>query len=434
LADAALLGPRPLSELLFGKVKELKGFDAEVMSYNHNGNSPNQARRKVLVLRSDLYTCTTDGYLQSMMSDDNTTEHVLLTIGRIEWVLTNCKFRYWDDFNAERLKQWLYKQRTTRDDFGTKTSNHYIKAMRTFANWCRKELKRQGAGNPFDDIELINTTDDVRRKRRVATPYEIAKIIEATNAVGDVTGLNAEDRAMLYQVALTTGLRAKECASLSPESFIDEEGRLSVRVAASDTKNRKEALIPVPEVLSSLLRPWLAKKANGERLWPGRWCHQAATVLRRDLAEADIPYETAEGTLDFHAARHTAITRSSRVMNVVDLKAFARHAKIETTMGYVHTDKEELRRQVDLLPLVGVDSAEQHPNGRTKKRDRACDHAGVPACHQLSSKGENCHCPGNDTTPCKCKGLSSTDIEINQRARRDSNPQLPDRQSGTLTN
>lgn len=37
--------------------------------------------------------------------------------------------------------------------------------------------------------------------------------------------------------------------------------------------------------------------------------------------------------------------------------------------------------------------------------------------------------PGNDTTPCNCKGLSSTDIEMHQRARRDSNPQLPDRQS-----
>jgi len=40
-----------------------------------------------------------------------------------------------EDFNAERLKQWLHRQRATRDDFGVATSNHYIKAMRAFAGW-----------------------------------------------------------------------------------------------------------------------------------------------------------------------------------------------------------------------------------------------------------------------------------------------------------
>jgi integrase len=66
-------------------------------------------------------------------------------------------------------------------------------------------------------------------------------------------------------------------------------------------------------------------------------------MLRVDLAQADVAVKTKEGTLDFHATRHTAITRGSRIMPVVDLKAFARHATIETTMKYVHTDEQQLR-------------------------------------------------------------------------------------------
>lgn len=70
-------------------------------------------------------------------------------------------------------------------------------------------------------------------------------------------------------------------------------------------------------------------------------------MLRADLTAADVAFQTSEGTLDFHATRHTAITRSSRVMPVVDLKALALHSKIETTMKYVHTDEQQLRRGVD---------------------------------------------------------------------------------------
>jgi hypothetical protein len=34
--------------------------------------------------------------------------------------------------NGEALKQWLHRQRQSRSDFGKKTSNHYLKAMRSF--------------------------------------------------------------------------------------------------------------------------------------------------------------------------------------------------------------------------------------------------------------------------------------------------------------
>src|SRR5262249_13175971 len=93
----------------------------------------------------------------------------------------------------------------------------------------------------------------------------------------------------------------------------------------------------------AIIVPWLKTKPPGQPLWPGRWCEEAAAMLRHDLVPAKIPYKTSDGYFDFHATRHTGITRGSEVMRIDQLKAFARHAKIETTMKYVHTDKKELR-------------------------------------------------------------------------------------------
>jgi hypothetical protein len=151
-------------------------------------------------------------------------------------------------------------------------------------------------------------------------------------------------------------------------------------------------------------------------------------MLRQDLAAAEIEYKTKDGFLDFHATRHTAITRGSRFMLPIDLKNFARHAKIETTMGYVHSDEKALHQQIDLLPLVGK-RAPVIDNRKSENGDQKCDqHSGSDSQH-VSSSRINCHSSENETTPCKDKELSSKDSDCHQRARRDSNPQPPDRQS-----
>ena len=105
----------------------------------------------------------------------------------------------------------------------------------------------------------------------------------------------------------------------------------------------------MPASLAEILAPWLKTKPRGKRLWSGNWSDDAAAMLRQDLAVAKIEYLTDAGYFDFHAARHTGITRGSAIMRIDKLKSFARHAKVETTMRYIHTDADELRGKVDLL-------------------------------------------------------------------------------------
>ena len=125
------------------------------------------------------------------------------------------------------------------------------------------------------------------------------------------------------------------------------------------------------------------------------------------------------------------------MMQVDQLRQFARHSKIEMTMRYVHTDADELRERADRLSAPGCDDAGRLArlgiDGR-EKCDHECDHGCGSESQRASTRRINRHSTKNETSPCRCKGLSSTDTECLKRGRRGSNPQPPDRQSGTLTN
>ena len=168
------------------------------------------------------------------------------------------------------------------------------------------------------------------------------------------------------------------------------------------------------------------------------WHDDAAAMLRKDLEAAKIPYQTDDGSyFDFHATLHTGITRGSKLMQVDQLRQFARHSKVETTMRYVHTDADEFPKRADELSAPGCEDGQPSgggANGRGEKCDHKCEHGCGSDRQSASLRRSNWHCAGNDTTPCRCKGLSSTDARCPKRGRRGSNPQPPDRQSGTLTN
>src|SRR5207247_8633776 len=105
-------------------------------------------------------------------------------------------------------------------------------------------------------------------------------------------------------------------ASLTPESLYQDESGWNARVDAEISKHRREDKLPVPPALVELLKPWLKTKITGAPLWPGRWHQDAAAMLREDLTAAEIEYKTVDGYFDFHATRHTGITRASKVMRI----------------------------------------------------------------------------------------------------------------------
>jgi len=426
---------RPLSELLYGEVVPKEGFDAQLKLYHRNGNTEEDAQRKVLASNPELYDLPFVGWLQSLVSAGRSAEYALLRAARVRLIIDGCKFKRYEDIDGEKVRVWLDTRRREKPDFGHATSNHHLKAFRSFVKWARSTLKREYEPNPLTNVATINEKLDIRRKRRAPKPDEFKRLMEAVKTVGTIFGLPAEDREMLYRVAVGMALRAGECHSLAPESFQFGAELNEVKVVAAYSKHRREDWVPIPGNLLKRLGKWLRGKTPGQQLWPGTWINDPAEMLRRDLAAAGIEYKTDEGYFDFHATRHGGITLGSDELPFAKLMKFARHSKPELTMRYTHTDREELHEAVADLPAPDEPRAKKTTGPvASGKSDQKSDHAAFAGNQDMTLVDMKCpHCEMK-ISPDDVRAYVSDDASCHQRARRDSNPQLPDRQSGTLTN
>ena len=319
----------------------------------------------------------------------NTNDHVDKTLSRCRRILDEIGAERFDDIASEAVEDCLAEWR--RGGMSVGTSNGYFRAIRTFCRWMvRSKRARQ---NPLAGMSCIKVTDANRtRKRRPLTDDEVRRLIEATRKSPEpFMGLSGPDRAMLYLLAVNTGLRAGELASLTPGSFelcdpstpsagsgragSGQAGRLVVRCQAGYTKNGQEAELPLRRDVAATVRAWLAEKPAGEPVWPGKWASQrhGAEMIRIDLTTADIDAEDDRGrVVDFHALRHTFISNLARAgVHPRNAQALARHSTIDLTMNvYTHVKMDDLASDLECLPSVmGGDSRQAAVTSRTATDD-----------------------------------------------------------------
>ncbi len=72
-------------------------------------------------------------------------------------------------------------------------------------------------------------------------------------------GMSGPERAMLYRLAVETGLRAGELRSLIRSSFQLDGDKPTVTVAAAYSKRRREDILPLRPELVEELRLFLAR-------------------------------------------------------------------------------------------------------------------------------------------------------------------------------
>src|SRR5262249_48254080 len=153
-------------------------------------------------------------------------------------------------------------------------------------------------------------------------------------------------------VAIGSGLRAmKELKPLTPEAFDLDGDPPKVTAEAAYTKNKREAVQPIPDSLVDRLRPWLVQKALGKPVFKGM-THHTAEMLRHDLEAAKVPYETSEGVVDFHALRSAYITYLVHSgASVKTCQTLARHSSPTLTIGiYAKTSLHDVAGAVESLP------------------------------------------------------------------------------------
>ena len=101
--------------------------------------------------------------------------------------------------------------------------------------------------NPLSHLSKLNESTDIRRDRRTLSSTEFVHLIEiAEHSPQVVRGLVRADRAMLYLVAVGTGLRASEIGSLTTASLTLDGKLPNVVVDAAYSKRRRRDEQPLP--------------------------------------------------------------------------------------------------------------------------------------------------------------------------------------------
>jgi integrase len=283
-----------------------------------------------------------DKFSAYLKADGATDRYIDQTVSRLKRVFNGCAFKTLADLRSDSAVDSFSDFLNELEDTGKgrtprpvsqRTRNHYVVVVKTFCNWAI--YTRKIADCPLVHVERVKVTK--ARKRRAATKTEVAAILKAAENGPEVWGLTGKQRAMLYRVALNTGFRVSELASLTPASFHLESSPY-VLLEAGSAKNRTEVEQPIPQPLVKPLKAFLKGLPSDEPIWPGNWVHKAARMIRTDLEAAEVK------GLDFHCLRTTFISNLARSgVTPAIAQKLARHSDVNLTMAfYTKLRRDEL--------------------------------------------------------------------------------------------
>jgi integrase len=279
---------------------------------------------------------------------------------RVVKLMTLAKATRLSDLTLARIQAALASLRGR--GLALRTVHHHTRLVKNFTKWAWRD------GRTRDDLLAHlqppdNPESDRRRIRRALTVAELERLVSAAECGPIRRGLAGADRAMLYRIAAGTGYRSEELQSLTPEAFDLDGSYPTVTVEAGVSKRRRRDVQPIQAALASMLRPWVAGKANGQPIFPvDRWAILEA--FKADLRDAGVEYETAEGIADFHAVRHsyvTALAKSNAPVKIV--QSLARHSTPVLTLGvYTHLGLYDQAPALDALPDLTKPAPEPEPS------------------------------------------------------------------------
>jgi site-specific recombinase XerD len=349
LCNIAAPGARDKSEKLLRKMLG-EAEDLKLDRFAHHRRAP--LPQHIEAFREHLKAKGRDG------------RYVKETIDRLKIVTAHCTRL--EHVTADRVNACLNElARQGRGNLKKKkrgaaptTRNSYLTAAKSFCQWCVRT--RRLPDNPLAHLSKLNEQVDVRRERRTLTAAEIGTLIDTTDKSTEIVReLAGPDRAMLYLVAVNTGYRASELASLTSRSLLLEANPPMIVVEAEFSKRRREEAQPIPTWLADRLRTWLAKRPaqetlfvelDGQPLWPGSWRRHAAEMLREDLEAAGIEYrDAADGVFDFHSFRHQYISTLANSKPIPVAQRLARHSTSKLTDRYTHVALHDIVGAVESL-------------------------------------------------------------------------------------
>jgi len=129
-----------------------------------------------------------------------------------------------------------------------------------------------------------------------------------------------------------------------------------VRLGAAHTKDKRDAMQPLPISMIEPLRAYLEGKPSRMRLWHPI-TNKTAKMIQQDAVEAGLSIEDNQGReLCFHSLRHSLrswLVRARVVEAVID--DILRHKPPTNSTGrryYTHLDDADRRAAIESLPSI----------------------------------------------------------------------------------
>ncbi len=240
-----------------------------------------------------------------------------------------------------------------------KYANNALGYCRTFFGWMVK--RRLMVADPFATLEKIKVRED-RGKRFAPSEDQLRRLLETA----------PPHRALVYLVALYTGLRRFELNGITWGDLSLDAGNPSLRVSGSISKNGRTVTLPLRAEVVDGLRAF-----QPDACQPFEWVFRGRVpntrTFRKDAIAAGILVVDEYGRrFDFHALRTTCATLMS-VANVPPRVAMElmRHSEMRLTMKtYTDTARLPLAAGLSLLPSFSV------PATSTQKRIQTGDKSG----------------------------------------------------------
>ncbi len=178
---------------------------------------------------------------------------------------------------------------------------------------------------------------------------------------------------------------APELNNLTWTDFKLDASPPHLRVPASITKNRKEAIIPLHSELAAMLLR--LRPADADPMLRPFW-HRVPRIetLRKDLKEAKIPLRDEQGRrVDFHSLRMTfGTTMLANGVHPIVVKELMRHSDLKlTTNLYTDSSQLPLAKGVAALPSMAGEVELTGPHG-TQKRTQKRAQTGVSTGREQS--------------------------------------------------
>jgi integrase len=251
------------------------------------------------------------------------------------------------DLTAERVQKVLATLRGEGRSLGT--LNHYRTAIKAFSKWCHDTHRiREDA---LRGVRGYNAKEDRRHDRRTIALDELQRLIAVAEQGPEVLGMAGPVRALCYRLAVATGLRYSEIASIKPESF--DWMAPAVAVSPCYTKNGENAVMPLTDDLASDLVAYVATLPEGTSVFPLPK-DKGAELLQADLAVAGIAYQDASGLFfDFHSLRcQTATLADAAGVSPRVVQRLMRHSTLELTGRYTRPRAVDIENAASMLPSL----------------------------------------------------------------------------------